>query len=135
MCLQENHYIMNVGGRTVKLLQSQVAAIRFLDTLVSLCNLYKALTHQVTALYPMVLRNQGQHQGGATLQQERYVSKLFSSLSLMESGVRPKDTKDKTSPAKAARQAKAAVRNAHMMPALMFLQTYSPEGRKVHCCL
>lgn len=140
MCLQENHYITSVGGRSVKLFQNQGAAIRFMETLVSLCTLYKAITEQDTTLFPMFLRrsapgvNQGQHQGGATVQQERQVSKLFCSLSLLESGVRPKDTKDKASLAKAAKQAKITVNNGHMMPALMFLQTYSPDGNKVHCC-
>lgn len=139
-CLQEDHYTIIISHRTVGLFDQQLAAQRFMNMLESLCNLYKAVTQQDTTQLPMSLRrsapgvNKGQHQSGATVEQERCISKLLCALSLLESGVRPKDTKCKPSQGKAAKQAKDIVNNAHMMPALVFLQTCSQETKQVICC-
>ena len=135
--MQENCYTVTVANRAVRLFEQQAAALQFMNTLVSLCNLYKAMTYQDTTLFPMSLRrsasgvNTGQHQGGATVEQERRVSKLLCLLSLLEAGVRPK--KGKASKGKATGQANDTVNNAHMMPALVLLQTCQ-DVKQVKCC-
>lgn len=136
LCVQEKHYTVSVAHRTVRLLSEQVAAQRFMAMLVSMCNLYKAATQQDTTLFPMSLRrsapgvNQGVLQGGATVQQERQVSKLLCLLSLLETGVRP--VKGKAAKGRAAMQANNTVNNAHMLPALLLLQTCSQDAKQVY---
>ncbi len=81
-----------------------------MEHLEAMCKYYQAVTLQTPALFPTLLSRPA-----ASLQQEQELSRLFCSLALMESGVR-------TQQGTATKGEKAAY--VHIMPALVFLNTY-----------
>ena len=103
------------------------AAIKFMETLESICSLYKGMTEQDPMLYPANLTHLGQginsglHSGGATHVQVRQASRLFCSLSLLELGVRSKDNTGKAVHGRRAGQSYDAAINPHVTAVLMFL--------------
>lgn len=103
--LQENGY--SLGGRKPLFADKPNNARKFMENLAATCRYYKAITEQDSSLFPTPLSSSSQ------------VSRLFSSLELVESAVRAQQS---TANKDGSKKDKKPI--YHIMPALVFLNMY-----------
>ena len=121
VCTELQEHGFSLGGRKPLLFADPPNnARKFMENLAATCRYYKAITKQDSSLFPTPL--------SSSEASVRNVSRLFSSLALMESGV---CTQQSTANKEGTKKDEKPI--YHIMPALVFLTMY-PTVSKLKVC-